>query len=74
VSGLRTGTCTGTVARAQAPVTTTASSALGSVPLASDSTLTLCVVIGLSSSAPSTVQGASTTATFLFTANQTGAP
>ncbi|WP_369373554.1 SipW-dependent-type signal peptide-containing protein [Promicromonospora sp. Populi] len=72
--GLRTGACTGTVSRAQAPVTATATSALSAVPVASGSTVTLCVVLGLSPSAPSSVQGASTTATFVLTANQAGAP
>jgi hypothetical protein len=55
-------------------VTTTATSALGAVPVASGATVTLCAVLGLSPSAPSSVQGASSAATFLFTASQAGAP
>ncbi|PUB25442.1 hypothetical protein C8K30_107188 [Promicromonospora sp. AC04] len=73
-NGLRTGACTGTVSRATAPVTTTATSALSAVPVASGATVTLCVVLGLSAGAPSSVQGVSSTATFLFTASQAGAP
>jgi hypothetical protein len=73
-NGLRTGSCSGTVSRATAPVTTTATSALSAVRVASGTTVTLCVVLGLGPGAPSSVQGASTTATFLITANQAGAP
>jgi hypothetical protein len=73
-NGLRTGTCTGTVSRATAPVTTTATSALGPVRVAPGTTVTLCAVFGLSPGAPSSVQGASTAATFLFTARQAGTP
>lgn len=74
VSGLRTGICSGAVARAQAPVTTTPTPVLSTVSVASGSTVTLCVVVGLSPGAPSSVQGVTTTVRLQFTGSQGGAP
>jgi predicted ribosomally synthesized peptide with SipW-like signal peptide len=76
VSGLRTGTCTGTSTGA-AQTWSTSKTVIPASPvqqLAVAGTQTVCVVVTLATSAPNGAQGTSGSAVLTFTAAQLGAP
>lgn len=73
--GLRTGTCSGT-SMGTLTLTATAATAIGTAQTLSANTGTqnICVVAALVSTAPTTDQGKSASATYVFNAKQIGAP
>ncbi|MCP2265809.1 hypothetical protein ACFQHV_04620 [Promicromonospora thailandica] len=74
VDGLRTGTCSGTTLVTRQPVGTTPSTFLPGTFAAAETVITLCVVLGLDSDAPSSVQNQTTTVAFAVSARQAAAP
>lgn len=70
----RTGTCTGTSLGGAQVLDGTARPVIGTQQLPPATSQTVCFVVRLSTTAPGTMQGQSGNGTFVFTANQLGAP